>query len=51
MVATHLGYLSFLSGNFGYTYGTSLWDAKDTDFPPGKPFAAPRICNTSMISS
>jgi hypothetical protein len=36
MVAAHLGYLSLLSGNFGYTYGTSLWDAADADLPAWK---------------
>lgn len=38
MVAAHLGYLSLLSGNFGYTYGTSLWDAADADLPAWKAF-------------
>jgi hypothetical protein len=32
-MTAQLGYLSFLSGNFGYTYGTSLWNARDTDLP------------------
>ena len=36
--AAHLGYLSLLSGNFGYTYGTSLWDAEDADLPAWKAF-------------
>ena len=31
-----LSYLSFLSGNFGYTYGTSLWNARDADLPAWK---------------
>jgi hypothetical protein len=35
---TQLGYLSLLSGNFGYAYGTSLWDAKDADLPAWKAF-------------
>jgi hypothetical protein len=37
-VAAHLGYLSLLSGSFGYTYGTSLWDAEDADLPSWKAF-------------
>jgi uncharacterized protein DUF4038/uncharacterized protein DUF5060/collagenase-like protein with putative collagen-binding domain len=36
IVAVHLGYLSLLSGNFGYTYGSSLWDATDADLPAWK---------------
>ncbi len=32
-IAAQLGYLSFLSGNVGYTYGSSLWNATDTDLP------------------
>ncbi len=32
-IAAQLGYLSFLSGNVGYTYGTSLWNATDADLP------------------
>jgi hypothetical protein len=35
-MTAQLGYLSFLSGSAGYTYGTSLWDAKDTDLPAWK---------------
>jgi len=31
-----LGYLSFLSGTCGYTYGTSLGNARDADLPPWK---------------
>lgn len=38
IVVAHLGYLSLLSGNFGYTYGTSLWDAQDADLPAWKAF-------------
>src|SRR5262249_34266089 len=37
-MTAQLGYLSLLSGNFGYTYGTSLWNAKDTDLPAWKAF-------------
>ena len=37
-MTVHLGYLSLLSGNFGYTYGTSLWDARDADLPAWKAF-------------
>jgi hypothetical protein len=37
-MTVHLGYLSFLSGNVGYTYGTSLWNAKDADIPLWKAF-------------
>jgi hypothetical protein len=37
-MTAHLGYLSLLSGNFGYTYSTSLWDAKDADLPAWKAF-------------
>jgi hypothetical protein len=33
-----LGYLSLLSGNVGYTYGTSLWDTKDANIPSWKAF-------------
>jgi hypothetical protein len=32
-IAAQLGYLSLLSGNAGYTYGTSLWNATDADLP------------------
>ena len=32
-MAVQLGYLSLLSGNAGYTYGTSLWNATDADIP------------------
>jgi Putative collagen-binding domain of a collagenase len=35
-MTVQLGYLSLLSGNFGYTYSTSLWDAKDADLPAWK---------------
>ena len=37
-MTAHLGYPSFLSGNVGYTYGTSLWNAKDADIPIWKAF-------------
>ena len=37
-MTAQLGYLSLLSGNVGYTYGTSLWDAKDADLPAWKAF-------------
>jgi hypothetical protein len=37
-MAVQLGYLSFLSGNVGYTYGTSLWHATDADIPIWKAF-------------
>ena len=37
-MTAQLGYLSFLSGNFGYTYGTSLWNARDADIPAWKAF-------------
>ena len=37
-IAAHLGYLSLLSGNVGYTYGTSLWNATDADLPAWKAF-------------
>jgi Protein of unknown function (DUF4038)/Domain of unknown function (DUF5060)/Putative collagen-binding domain of a collagenase len=37
-MTAQLGYLSLLSGNFGYTYGTSLWNAKDADLPAWKAF-------------
>jgi hypothetical protein len=30
-MTAQLGYLSLLSGNAGYTYGTSLWNATDAD--------------------
>ena len=30
--------LSLLSGNVGYTYGTSLWNATDADIPAWKAF-------------
>jgi hypothetical protein len=30
-MTVQLGYLSLLSGNVGYTYGTSLWNATDAD--------------------
>jgi hypothetical protein len=33
IAAVHLGYLSLLSGNVGYTYGSNLWDATDADLP------------------
>ena len=36
IVAAHLGYLSLLSGNVGYTYGSNLWDATDADLPAWK---------------
>jgi Protein of unknown function (DUF4038)/Domain of unknown function (DUF5060)/Putative collagen-binding domain of a collagenase len=32
-MTAQLGYLSLLSGNVGYTYGTSLWNATDADIP------------------
>jgi hypothetical protein len=32
-IAAQIGYLSLLSGNAGYTYGTSLWSATDADLP------------------
>jgi hypothetical protein len=32
-MTAQLGYLSLLSGNVGYTYGTSLWNATDADLP------------------
>jgi Putative collagen-binding domain of a collagenase/Protein of unknown function (DUF4038) len=32
-MTAQLGYVSFLSGNVGYTYGTSLWNARDADLP------------------
>ena len=35
-MTAQLGYLSLLSGNFGYTYGTSLWNARDADIPAWK---------------
>jgi len=35
-MAVQLGYLSLLSGNAGYTYGTSLWNATDADLPTWK---------------
>jgi len=31
-----LGYLSFLSGSSGYTYGSSLWNVQDADLPAWK---------------
>ena len=37
-MAAQLGYLSLLSGNVGYTYGTSLWNATDADLPAWKAF-------------
>jgi len=37
-IAAQLGYLSMLSGNAGYTYGTSLWQATDADLPAWKAF-------------
>jgi hypothetical protein len=37
-MTAQLGYLSLLSGNVGYAYGTSLWDAKDADLPAWKAF-------------
>jgi hypothetical protein len=37
-MTAQLGYLSLLSGNFGYTYGTSLWNARDADLPSWKAF-------------
>ena len=37
-MTAQLGYLSLLSGNFGYTYGTRLWNAKDADLPAWKAF-------------
>ena len=37
-MTTQLGYLRLLSGHAGYIYGTSLWDAKDTDLPAWKAF-------------
>jgi len=37
-MTVQLGYLSFLSGNAGYTYGTSLWNARNTDLPAWKAF-------------
>jgi hypothetical protein len=37
-MAMQLGYLSLLSGNVGYTYSTSLWDARDADIPAWKAF-------------
>jgi len=37
-MTAQLGYLSLLSGNVGYTYGTSLWNATDTDLPTWQAF-------------
>jgi fibronectin type 3 domain-containing protein len=37
-MTAQLGYLSLLSGNVGYTYGTSLWNATDADLPAWKAF-------------
>ncbi|HSX82456.1 MAG TPA: putative collagen-binding domain-containing protein [Candidatus Saccharimonadia bacterium] len=37
-MAAQLGYLSLLSGNAGYTYGTNLWNATDADLPVWKAF-------------
>ena len=37
-MTAQLGYLSLLSGNVGYTYGTSLWNATDADIPAWKAF-------------
>ncbi len=37
-MTAQLGYLSLLSGNVGYTYGTSLWNATDSDLPAWKAF-------------
>ena len=37
-IAVQLGYLSFLSGNVGYTYGTSLRNATDADILAWKAF-------------
>jgi hypothetical protein len=37
-MTAQLGYLSLLSGNVGYTYGTSLWNATDVDLPAWKAF-------------
>jgi len=37
-MAVQLGYLSSLSGNAGYTYGTSLWHATDADIPAWQAF-------------
>jgi len=35
-MTAQLGYLSLLSGNIGYTYGSSLWNARDADLPAWK---------------
>jgi Protein of unknown function (DUF4038)/Putative collagen-binding domain of a collagenase len=37
-MTAQLSYLSLLSGNVGYTYGTSLWNATDADLPAWKAF-------------
>jgi hypothetical protein len=37
-MTAQLGYLSLLSGNVGYTYGTSLWNATDADIPAWQAF-------------
>jgi len=37
-MTAQLGYLSLLSGNVGYTYGTSLWNATDADIPTWQTF-------------
>ncbi|HSX81411.1 MAG TPA: DUF4038 domain-containing protein [Candidatus Saccharimonadia bacterium] len=37
-MTAQLGYLSLLSGNVGYTYGTSLWNATDADLPAWEAF-------------
>jgi len=37
-IATHLAYLTLLSGGSGYSYGTALWNAKDTNLPAWKAY-------------
>ena len=37
-IMAHLAYVSMLSGNFGYSHGTALWNAKDADLPIWKAY-------------
>lgn len=37
-MTVQLGYLSLRSGNVGYTYGNSLWNATDADIPAWQAF-------------
>ena len=46
-----LGYLSLLSGNVGYTYGTSLWDTKDAEIPTWKAFRGATYMRLGMYST